>query len=168
MGICSSSDSTSIATAKLVFQDGKLQEYAYPVKVSQVLQKYPSYFICNSDEMEFDDFISAISADEVLQPGQLYFALPLGRLKYPLQAEDMAALAVKASLALSKSTGGACVTEGVVPIGFSAYDRTTVRQRQVDNTNGGDVDNRMVVRRTKGGSGGRRRSFSSDLSAIEE
>ncbi|EXB96695.1 hypothetical protein L484_011736 [Morus notabilis] len=55
MGICSSTSATHVATAKLILQDGRLQEFAYPVKVSYVLQKNPSCFICNSDEMDFDD-----------------------------------------------------------------------------------------------------------------
>ncbi|KAK9990506.1 hypothetical protein SO802_025491 [Lithocarpus litseifolius] len=106
MGICSSSDSTNVATAKLILQDGRLQEFSYPVKVSYVLQKNPSCFICNSDEMDFDDVVSAVNDEDELQLGQLYFALPLSKLQYPLQAEEMAALAVKANSALMKGTGG--------------------------------------------------------------
>ncbi|OAY35382.1 uncharacterized protein LOC110628711 [Manihot esculenta] len=106
MGVCYSSESTRVATAKLILQDGRLQEYSYPVKVSYVLQKNPTYFICNADEMEFDDVVSAINDDEELLPGHLYFALPLSRLKHPLQPEEMAALAVKASSALMKSNNG--------------------------------------------------------------
>ncbi|KAE8655127.1 hypothetical protein F3Y22_tig00117034pilonHSYRG00838 [Hibiscus syriacus] len=104
MGICSSCDSTHVATAKLILHDGRLQEFPYPVKASYVLQKNPMCFICNADEMEFDDIVSAIEEDEELQPGQLYFALPLSWLNYPLHAEEMAALAVKASSALMKTT----------------------------------------------------------------
>lgn len=100
MGICSSCESTSVATAKLILEDGRLQEYAYPVRVSYVLQKIPASFICNSDEMGYDDVASAVGDDEELQLGQIYFALPLSQLKRRLQAEDMAALAVKASSAL--------------------------------------------------------------------
>ncbi|KAK7406618.1 hypothetical protein VNO78_08247 [Psophocarpus tetragonolobus] len=103
MGNCNSSDSTQVATAKLVLQDGRLQEFSYPVKVSFLLQKYPACFICNSDEMEFDDVVTAIDEEQVLQPGQLYFALPLSRLSQPLQPHEMAALAVKASSALMKT-----------------------------------------------------------------
>ncbi|XP_057769975.1 uncharacterized protein LOC130989854 [Salvia miltiorrhiza] len=106
MGICSSCESTSVATAKLILDDGRLQEYPYPVKVSYVLQKNPAFFICNSDEMDFDDVVSAVGDDDELQPGQLYFALPLSQLSHRLQAEEMAALAVKASSALTKSGGG--------------------------------------------------------------
>ncbi|KAJ4966210.1 hypothetical protein NE237_018059 [Protea cynaroides] len=124
MGICSSCEATSVATAKLILEDGKLQEFSYPVKVSEVLRKNPTCFICNSDEMYFDDFVSAISEKEVLQPGYLYFALPLSKLKHPLQAEEMAALAVKASLALRRSSGGdkqcGCSRNGVVPVAFPA------------------------------------------------
>lgn len=107
MGNCSSSNSTQVATAKLVLQDGRLQEFSYPVKVSYLLQEYPMCFICNSDEMDFDDVVTAIHEDDVLQPGQLYFALPLSRLSHPLQAAEMAALAVKASSALMKSAAAA-------------------------------------------------------------
>ncbi|KAI4314901.1 hypothetical protein L6164_027764 [Bauhinia variegata] len=106
MGNCVSGDSAGVATVKLVVHDGRFQEFPYPVKVSYVLQKYPMCFICNADEMEFGDVVRAIREEEELQPGQLYFALPLSRLKQPLPAEEMAALAVKASSALTKSSEG--------------------------------------------------------------
>ncbi|GER35707.1 plastid movement impaired 2 [Striga asiatica] len=102
MGICSSCESTTVATAKLIMDDGGLQEFTCPVKASYVLQANPAYFICNSDEMEFGDVVSPVSDDEELQPGQLYFALPLSRLRRRLRAEEMAALAVKATAALAR------------------------------------------------------------------
>ncbi|KAL5704939.1 hypothetical protein ACHQM5_023295 [Ranunculus cassubicifolius] len=80
MGICNSCDSVSVATAKLILPDGQLQEFPYPVKVSFLLQKYPSYFICDSDSMEFDGCVSALRDSEELQTGHLYFALPLRNL----------------------------------------------------------------------------------------
>lgn len=112
MGICSSCESINVATAKLIHQDGRLQEFAYPVKVSYVLQKDPNSFICNADQMDFDDVVSAVDQDDLLHPGQLYFALPLTLLKHRLKAEDMASLAVKASLALMKNArGGTAIHE---------------------------------------------------------
>lgn len=108
MGNCKSSSSTDVATAKLILHDGRLQEFSYPVKVSYLLQKNPTCFICNSDEMEFDDVVSAVNDEEELQPGQLYFALPLTKLRHPLQPEEMAALAVKASSAMMRSGGEKC------------------------------------------------------------
>ncbi|WMV43572.1 hypothetical protein MTR67_036957 [Solanum verrucosum] len=55
--------------------------------------------------MDFGDVVSGISADEELQPGQLYFVLPLSKLKRRLKAEEMEALAVKASSALNNCGG---------------------------------------------------------------
>ncbi|XP_073147851.1 uncharacterized protein [Henckelia pumila] len=158
MGVCSSCEATSVATAKLILYDGRLQEFHHPVKVSYVLQKNPSCFICNSDEMDFDDVVSAVSDDEELQPGQLYFALPLSRLQRRLQAEEMAALAVKASSALTKS-GEKCGHRGNVWL-FAEENGGGVRPRNVPAA--GDGGSR---RRSGGRRGGK---FSAQLSAIPE
>lgn len=96
----------SVVTAKLIFLDGSIQVYSSPVKVSHILDQNPACFICHSDHMEFDEFVSAVDVDEELQMGHLYFALPVSWLAQPLQAEDMAALAVKASLAFPNSRDG--------------------------------------------------------------
>lgn len=164
MGICSSYESTSVATAKLISHDGRLQEFSYPVKVSYVLQKNPSTFICNSDEMEFDDVVSAISDDDELQLGQLYFALPLSRLRHPLQPEEMAALAVKASSAL-----GGCRRKNVsfTTSGEKCHTKSSGRVADAGVLETGN--RRGGVRRGGGGGGsGRRRNFSAMLSAIPE
>ncbi|XP_076910158.1 uncharacterized protein LOC143567681 [Bidens hawaiensis] len=148
MGICSSSESTSVATAKLISHDGSLLEFSYPVKVSYVLQNNPSTFICNSDEMEFDDVVSAISENEELQLGQLYFALPLSRLRRRLQPDEMAALAVKASSALA----GCRRKNGYFLAGEKSWGRV--------------ADAGVFETRSTGG--GRRRSFMAMWSVIPE
>lgn len=169
MGICTSCESASVATAKLILEDGRLQEFSCPVKASYVLQRDPSVFICNSDEMDFGDVVSALSGDEELQPGQLYFALPLCRLKRRLQAEEMAALAVKASSALTKSLGSGfekkcgCRRKGLdFPV--DKVSKSAAADRSVTaggSTNGG---------RSNGNGGGKRRSgkFTANLRAIPE
>ncbi|RAL46747.1 hypothetical protein DM860_005026 [Cuscuta australis] len=171
MGICTSCESASVVTAKLILEDGRLQEFSCPVKASYVLQRDPTVFICNSDEMDFGDVVSALAGDEELQPGQLYFALPLCRLKRRLQAEEMAALAVKASSALTKSLGSGCEKKcgcrrkGVdFPVEKESKSATAAADRSViagGLTNGG---------RSNGNGGGRRRSgkFAANLRAIPE
>lgn len=88
-------------TAKLILLDGKLEEFSYPEKVSNLLKRNPDCFICNAEEMEFDGLVGAVDGDEELEPGQLYFELPLIYLRQRLKPENMASLAVKASLALN-------------------------------------------------------------------
>ncbi|CAL5377248.1 unnamed protein product [Camellia sinensis] len=180
MGNCNSDESTSVVTttAKLVFLDGALQEFSSPVKVSHVLQKNPACFVCDSDDMYFDDFVSAMDGEEELRLGQLYFALPLNWLGQPLQAEDMAALAVKASVALEKSCGGGggggercgLSTRMVDPFVFSDEKRVGLR-RKVGGSGGGGLVEERRERRGGGGSGGGRhkgRKFTAKLSVIEE
>lgn len=162
MGICSSCESTSIATAKLILQDGRLQEFPYPVKASYLLQKDPSMFICNSDEMDFGDVVSAISADEELQPGQLYFALPLSNLKRRLKAEEMAALAVKASSALNNCGGE--------KYGFrrKGSDFLVEKKGKGRDNNDSAAAAAELRRASSTGGSGRRGKFTARLTAIPE
>ncbi|KAI3717032.1 hypothetical protein L1987_68345 [Smallanthus sonchifolius] len=156
MGICCSCHPTSVVTGKLILPDGSLQEFSYPVKVSDVLRKNPSTFICNSDDMDFDNVVSPIKDDDKLQPGQLYFALPLHRLKRPLQPEEMAALAVKASAALAKCGGRGRRRSKNVCFMSSSQNKVT------------DVYTIGLSKRSRGGGGGKRPNFKAMLSAIPE
>ncbi|KAF7128051.1 hypothetical protein RHSIM_Rhsim11G0172400 [Rhododendron simsii] len=61
----------SVATAKLIFLDGAIQVYSSPIKVSHILDQNPACFICHSDHMEFDEFVSAVDVDDELQMGHL-------------------------------------------------------------------------------------------------
>ncbi|XP_073158629.1 uncharacterized protein [Henckelia pumila] len=110
MGNCRSCESRSAATAKLILSNGQLQEFSYPVKVSALMQhggtaKSLDRFICSSDDMEIGEALVAVGGDEELLPGEVYFELPSRWRNHRMQAEDMAALAVKASLALGGGGG---------------------------------------------------------------
>lgn len=104
--------------------------------------------------MDFDDVVSPIGDEEELQPGQIYFALPLNRLKRRLQPEEMAALAVKASSALMKTADKCgCRKKSICPVALP-----------VEKSGGKIIGG--------GGGGGRsrsrRRDFTAMLSAIPE
>ncbi|XP_059295415.1 uncharacterized protein LOC132048744 [Lycium ferocissimum] len=105
MGNCGSCKSKSKATAKLVHLDGELEEFFSPIKVSNLENSAATTFICNSDEMEFDEYVTALGDNDQLLLGKLYFELPMNWLTQRLQAEDMANLAVKAIEAI-KTSGG--------------------------------------------------------------
>ncbi|XP_057493537.1 uncharacterized protein LOC130779042 [Actinidia eriantha] len=176
MGICNSCESASVATAKLVFPDGAIREFASPVKVSHALDKNPAWFVCNSDEMEFDDFISAVDDDEELRIGQLYFALPVSWLTRRMRAEDMAALAVKASLAFKKGggggeRGGCCCSKRVDHLVFFDEKYCKSRREVVAGGRGGGSGVMAEERRERshnGNNSGRRRKVTKKLSMITE
>ncbi|XP_073137992.1 uncharacterized protein [Henckelia pumila] len=107
MGACFSSQSSDQnPSANVVSVDGQLRQYSLPVTSSQVIgfesSSPESFFLCDSDSLCFDDFIPPLSGDLLLQSDQIYFVLSTKKLQYRLAASDMAALAVKASIALDK------------------------------------------------------------------
>ncbi|XP_042415411.1 uncharacterized protein LOC122004616 [Zingiber officinale] len=117
-------------TAKLVLQDGELHEFARPVKATHVLQTmHPAFFVCDADDMVFDS--QAPAADE-LRPGKIYFVLPVSMLRRPLHAEEMAALAMKASVALMGKVMPAAVFENTISAS-SKVPGAAKRQRSAAN-----------------------------------
>ena len=101
---------SSTSSANVITLDGQLRQFPIPLTVSQLLQQIDSVsvsvsesenFICNSDGLYYDEHIQAMEPTEELLSGQIYFVLPKSKLQYPLSASDMAALAVKASTAIS-------------------------------------------------------------------
>ncbi|KAK6245978.1 hypothetical protein QUC31_000762 [Theobroma cacao] len=124
MGTCFSlnsrtalSESAAPPTAQVVSLNGDLHKYNIPVLVSRVLQaeaaassssssSLPSsaIFLCNSDRLYYDDYIPALDIDHQLQANQIYFVLPNSKLQQRLTSKDMAALAVKASVAIQNSS----------------------------------------------------------------
>ncbi|XVE94343.1 hypothetical protein REPUB_Repub02eG0001300 [Reevesia pubescens] len=114
MGTCFSSQNPLLSqsapppTAQVVSLDGDLRKYNLPVFVSQVLQaeaaSSSSIFLCNSDRLYYDDYIPALDMDNQLQANQIYFVLPISKLQHRLSSRDMAALAVKASVAIQNAS----------------------------------------------------------------
>ncbi|GFP87181.1 hypothetical protein PHJA_000861800 [Phtheirospermum japonicum] len=111
MGCCFSSDSDHSLrqkpTADVISLNGELRRYPLPVAASQVLQfealSPDSFFVCNSDRLFFDDYVPRLEPEDELEPAEIYFVLPVSKLQHRLAASDMAALAVKASVAINAS-----------------------------------------------------------------
>jgi len=106
MGGCISCGSVLLPTARLVVLQedaGGLIEFPEPVKVAEILRERPGFFVCHADSMRYDEYVSPLSAEQELQVEHLYFMLPVTKLRHPLPASDMVALAVKASAAMERS-----------------------------------------------------------------
>ncbi|KAH0769987.1 hypothetical protein KY290_013968 [Solanum tuberosum] len=104
--------------------------------------------------MDFGNVVCAVKAEEELQLGQLYFALPLSQLKHKLKPEEMAALAVKASSALNHSSSSSSSGEK-----FIVFEKCgpNFSKKMVDDNNDPTP---------KGN--GRRKKFTAKLSSINE
>ena len=89
-------------TAKVIGLGGDLKEYGSAVKAGEVLAlESTASFLCSSDKLFCNEFIPAVDADVELQLGQIYFILPVEKLREVLTQEKMTALAVKAISAMA-------------------------------------------------------------------
>nr|DAD22450.1 TPA_asm: hypothetical protein HUJ06_023914 [Nelumbo nucifera] len=97
MGSCFSSESSNSSaspTVKVISAEASSASThpRYGIPLSQALEMETSpCFICNSDKLFYDSLIPPLHPAQQLQPGQLYFVLPLTRMQYRLTASDMAA-----------------------------------------------------------------------------
>ena len=102
-----------VPACRVIAADGSLKELPAPcplAAVSDVLgldgdTPVASSFVCNADALYFNEHPPALAPGDVLRPGQMYFVLPADLLGRPLSADDMTALAVRASAALASSSG---------------------------------------------------------------
>ncbi|KAK1388693.1 Poly polymerase [Heracleum sosnowskyi] len=97
------------SAAHVITLNGELRQFPTPITVSQLLVQLESsssssssFFLCNSDSLSYYENIPALNPTSELKSGQIYFVLPKSKLNYPLSTSDMAALAVKASTAISE------------------------------------------------------------------
>ncbi|KAL8238176.1 hypothetical protein R6Q59_019257 [Mikania micrantha] len=96
----------SHTTVKVIHSiDGRMHEFRPPIKASNVLsdQQPDTYFLCSAEEMFVNCQVPRVSADEHLQPGNLYFIMPISRSYRPISLQELCLLAIKASLAIEKS-----------------------------------------------------------------
>ncbi|XP_047046251.1 uncharacterized protein LOC124651160 [Lolium rigidum] len=127
----STASGRAVATAKVVGLDGSMTQYAAPVTARDALgdksRQGASVFLCSSDELRFDAPPRALADEEALQPGWLYFVLPVSMLRLALSGHEMAALAVRASSALAIVSGVASPPRRKNMTGTNGKQRKTAR-----------------------------------------
>jgi hypothetical protein len=170
MGACNSCEATAVAAvtggaalgeataARVVLADGELQRFPGGTRATQALKAAAAAsggsgacFLCSADGLELGGAVAAVAGDEELQPGQLYFVLPASMRRRALQAEEMAALAIRASAALAGDHDGPLVFPDSTAAGGAA-------------TRGGVKGSRRRSRKTPSLG----RDFVPDLGAIAE
>ena len=148
------------AEARVVLADGALRRFPGGTRASQAVKAAAgagappaaAWFRYSADGLELGGAAAGLGPEEALQPGQLYFVLPAAMRRRPLQAEEMAALAIRASAALVGDHDGPLVfPEDAAAAGGGA----------------GGARSGKACRRSRRGSS-RGRDFVTDLGAIAE
>ncbi|KAM0861805.1 hypothetical protein ACQ4PT_045659 [Festuca glaucescens] len=128
----SGSSGRRAATAKVVGLDGSMTQYAAQVTAREALGNderngNESVFLCSSDELRLAAPPRALADEEELQPGWLYFVLPVSMLRLALSGNEMAALALRASSALAVASGVASPPRRKNVAGTKGKHRKTAR-----------------------------------------
>ncbi|KAM0861807.1 hypothetical protein ACQ4PT_045661 [Festuca glaucescens] len=128
----SGSSGRRAATAKVVGLDGSMTQYAAPVTAREAVGNderngNESVFLCSSDELRLAAPPRALADEEELQPGWLYFVLPVCMLRLALSGHEMAALALRASSALAVVSGVASPPRRRNVAGTKGKQRKTAR-----------------------------------------
>ncbi|RCV09357.1 hypothetical protein SETIT_2G021200v2 [Setaria italica] len=190
MGLCLSSGAVGEAaraaaagaprdTALVLLPTGELREYPRPATAARVLEDASAsndgggWFLCDADRMGFEGPVAAVGADEELRAGQIYFVLPAGARRRGLSREEVAALAVRASAALSRASAAAANGSGsgrrrrgaVAPLVFAPPEE---EHQELERTSSYKVAPPQPKRRPAARPGRRLERFASDLTAIPE
>ena len=177
MGLCLSSGAAGEAaprdTALVLLPSGELREYPRPATAARVLEDASGgWFLCDADRMGFEGPVAAVGAAEPLRAGQIYFVLPAAARRRGLAREEVAALAVRASDALSRAAATGRRSRGAVaPLVFAPPEEQEEQQEGAERTLSYSYKAAAAAapqrkRRPAAARPGRR--FASDLTAIPE
>ncbi|KAG6729450.1 hypothetical protein I3843_01G026700 [Carya illinoinensis] len=82
---------------------GWLHEIKLPMQAKAVTSQNPNCFLCSSDSLYIGKCPTQVPPEEELQPGHIYFLMPLSQAHLPLSLPDLCALAIKVTSALGKN-----------------------------------------------------------------
>ncbi|KAK8515569.1 hypothetical protein V6N13_139454 [Hibiscus sabdariffa] len=131
MGCCFSSSSTTTTTSSssntvcLVHFNGHVEDFEHPITVSEVTGKPPKQYLCTAAQL-LSAGSTPLNPDAPLQPGHLYFVLPLSTLRDDVSHLDMASL-VKRLTARAKSHHGSPETRPLATVNAPQKRRETTR-----------------------------------------
>ncbi|GLJ44741.1 hypothetical protein SUGI_0940800 [Cryptomeria japonica] len=114
---------------KVVLPNGSVQEFHRRVKAAELMLENPQQFVCHANGLQIGRRINPLLADEDLELGQLYFLLPMQKLKGVLSGTDMASLAFKANSA-TKGSGHGKNNAKILPLLFG--DMLPERRKDAD------------------------------------
>ncbi|KAK8606799.1 hypothetical protein V6N13_052556 [Hibiscus sabdariffa] len=98
----SSAVKRSSTAVRVVHMDGRVQEFRQSVQANNIVSQNPGHFLCSSESMSIGTCVPHVPGDEELQPGQIYFLLPLSQSDKPLSLPDLCSLAIKASSGIGR------------------------------------------------------------------
>ncbi|KAK9074527.1 hypothetical protein SSX86_007125 [Deinandra increscens subsp. villosa] len=76
--------------ARVIFPSGEIRQFREPVKAAEIMFETPAFFLVNSRSLNINRRFSPLSADEDLEPGNIYIMFPMRRRNSIVTPADMA------------------------------------------------------------------------------
>ncbi|GMI76919.1 hypothetical protein like AT3G50800 [Hibiscus trionum] len=88
--------------------EGRVQELKQSIQAKNIISRNPNCFLCSSESIGIGTCMPQLPDDEELQPGRIYFLLPVSYSHKPVSLPDLCALAIKASSSLATCSVDLC------------------------------------------------------------
>jgi hypothetical protein len=89
---CTTAEATAVSGAKVVLPDGRMRNVDLPATCAELMLEAPGHFVADGRALRPGRRTEVVGADEELQCGALYAALPMKRLGAPAAPADLARL----------------------------------------------------------------------------
>ncbi|KAI3731584.1 hypothetical protein L1987_62773 [Smallanthus sonchifolius] len=76
--------------ARVIFPSGEIRQFRELIKAAEIMFETPSFFLVNSRSLNINRRFSPLSADEDLEPGNIYIMFPMRRVNSMVTPADMA------------------------------------------------------------------------------
>ncbi|KAL8229971.1 hypothetical protein R6Q57_014871 [Mikania cordata] len=77
-------------SARVIFPSGEIRQFQEPIKAAEIMFETPSFFLVNHRSLTINRRFSPLSADEDLEPGNVYIMFPMRRVNSMVTPADMA------------------------------------------------------------------------------
>ncbi|KAD2393543.1 hypothetical protein E3N88_40520 [Mikania micrantha] len=91
--------------ARVIFPTGEIRHFQDSVKAAEIMLDCPTFFLVNSKSLNINRRFSPLSADEDLEPGNVYVLFPMRRSNSIVTPGDMAVFWLSANNAPKRISG---------------------------------------------------------------
>ncbi|KAL8228969.1 hypothetical protein R6Q57_013869 [Mikania cordata] len=91
--------------ARVIFPAGEIRQFQELVNAAEIMIECPNFFLVNSQSLTINRRFSPLSADEELEPGNVYIMFPMRRINSVITPADMAMLWMAANAPAKRIAG---------------------------------------------------------------
>ncbi|XP_071687225.1 uncharacterized protein [Rutidosis leptorrhynchoides] len=91
--------------ARVIFPTGEIRQFQDSIKAAEIMLDCPNFFLVNSQSLNINKRFSPLSADQDLEPGNVYIMFPMRRVNSMITPADMAVFWMSANNAPKRISG---------------------------------------------------------------